>query len=98
MNILKIADLKQGMSNVELEAEIASVGDVREINKYGRSLRVENIMLKDDSGTIQMSLWNENIDKVKEGDKVHIKNAYINTFRDNIQVTLGRSGTIEVVE
>lgn len=94
---MKISDLNPGTGNISMEAEVTKVGEIREINKYGRTLKVANVTLKDDSGEIELSLWNENIDKVKEGDRVKIENGYCNEWQGNKQLTLGKFGKLSVL-
>src|SRR3989338_11420867 len=89
---MKIEELSSGTGNVTLEAEVVKIGEAREINKYGRVLKVANVTLKDDSGEIDLVLWNENIDKVKEGDKESIENGYVNEWQGKLQLTLGKFG------
>jgi replication factor A1 len=93
---MKISELTPGTGNVNLEAEVVSISPAREINKYGRVLRVADAVLRDDSGTITLTLWNDTIDKVSQGAKVVIKNGYVNTWQDKVQLTLGKFGTIEL--
>lgn len=94
---MKISELKEGTGNVSLEAEVVKVGEPKEIQKYGQSLRVASAEIKDDSGSIRFTLWNENIDKVKEGDKIKIEKGYVNAFQGELQITLGKFGTLEVL-
>lgn len=94
---MKISELSAGTGNVELEAEVIGVEEPREINKYGKALRVANATIRDDSGTITLVLWNDNIDKVKEGSRIKIANGYVNSWQDKTQLTLGKFGTLEVV-
>ncbi len=95
---MKISELQPGTANVSLQAEVVSIESPREINKMGRVLRVANALLRDDSGTITLVLWNENIDKVQEGSVVRIENGYVNTWQNQPQLTLGRFGKISVIE
>jgi len=97
-NQVKISELTPGTGNVELEAEVVGIEEPREINKGGRTLRVANATLKDDSGTIVLVLWNENIDKIQEGSMVRITNGYVNTWQDKTQLTLGKFGKLEILE
>lgn len=93
---MKISELSPGTGSVNLEAEVVSVEEPREINKYGRKLRVANATIKDDSGTITLVLWNDEIDKVKEGSKIKIENGYVNEWQGNPQLTLGKFGKMTV--
>ncbi len=95
---MKIKELRAGASNVDLRAEVVQKEDPREVvTKYGKRLSVANITLKDETGTIAMSLWDDDIEKVSVGDTVEIKNAYVNEFRGNPQISTGKFGKIEVV-
>jgi replication factor A1 len=95
---MKISDLKAGTSNVTITATVASKDAPREVvTKYGKRLNVANITLKDDSGTIAMSLWGNDISSVNVGDVVEVSNGYVNEFRGNPQLSTGKFGKIKVV-
>ncbi len=94
---MKINELTPGMGNVNLDAEVVGIEPPREINKMGRNLRVANATIQDDSGTITLVLWNDQIDQVKEGSKVKITNGYVNTWQDKAQLTLGKFGKMDVL-
>ena len=74
---MAIKDLKIREGNVDLVAEVIDKAEVREFQKFGKPGRVCNAKIKDDSGEVTMTLWNEDIDKVKVGDKIHIKNGWV---------------------
>lgn len=95
---MNIADLKVGQSKVDIEAEVVSVGDVRIFEKFGRSGRVATARVKDDSGEMNLTLWNEDIDKVGVGSKVRIENGYVSEFQGEAQLTAGKFGKLIVVE
>jgi len=67
------------------------------VTKYGKRLSVANITLKDDTGSISMSLWGKDIDSVNVGDVVKITNGYVNEFRGTPQLSTGKFGKLEVV-
>ena len=94
---MKISELKPGTGSVMLEAEVASMDSEREVNKYGRKLRVANVTIKDDSGSITLVLWNDQIDQVKAGNKVKIENGYVNEWQGASQLTLGKFGKLTVL-
>lgn len=95
---MKISDLQVGQGNADIEAEVVEVGEPREINKFGRSIRVATATIKDESGTIKMSLWNQDIDKVQAGSRIKVTNGYVNEFQGEKQFTTGKFGKMEVLE
>ena len=96
---MKISDLKVGASNVTVQAKVVNKEDPREvITKYGKRLSVANITLQDDSGTIPMSMWGNDISTVDVGDTIEVANGYVNEFRGTPQLSTGKFGKITVVE
>jgi len=93
-----INELRARQSNVEVVGEITSIGEVREFEKFGRRGRVATATLKDTSGEIKLSLWNEQIDQVKKGDKVKISKGYVSEWQGELQLTAGKFGTLEIIE
>ncbi len=95
---MKIGELKAGTGNVNIEGEVITVDEPREVvTKFGKRTRVANATLKDDSGEITLSLWGDDIDKVKQGDKVKIENGWVSEFKGNLQVSAGKYGKLEVI-
>ena len=93
---MKISDLQVGQNNVDVEAEVKSVEEPKTFNKFGKEVRVANALISDGSGEVKLTLWNEDIDKVKVGSKVKISNGYVNEFNGEKQLTSGKFGKLEV--
>lgn len=93
----KISDLKAGQGKVDIEVVVKSKAETRTFNKYGKDLRVANAVVGDESGEISFSLWNDDIEKVKVGDKIKITNGYVSEFNGQKQLTSGKFGKMEVV-
>ncbi len=93
----KISELKTGQGNVEIEATITEIGEIRNFNKYGRELRVADALIRDDSGTMKLTLWNNDATRFKEGDKIKVSNGYVREFQGEKQLTSGKFGTIEKI-
>ena len=55
-------------------------------------------MISDASGTIKLTLWNEQIDQLNVGDKIKITNGYVNEWQGEKQLTTGKFGKMEVLE
>jgi replication factor A1 len=94
---MSISELNAGQGNVAVEGTITEVGESRTFSKFGKEMTVANAILKDDSGTIKLSLWNEDASKYKEGDKIKIENGYVNEFQGEMQLTAGKFGKMEKV-
>ena len=94
---MQIKDLKPRQGNVDVVVDIVDVGDAREFQKFGKPGKVATAIAKDETGDVKLSLWNEDIDRVKAGDKIHITNGYVNEWQGEIQLTTGRMGKLEVV-
>ncbi len=94
---MKIKELKTGQGSVEVEGIVEEIGETRSFNKFGRELRVANAILKDDSGSIKLTLWNDDVTRFKDGDKIKVVNGYVNEFQGEKQLTSGKFGRIEKV-
>jgi replication factor A1 len=94
---MKISELKAGQGNVNVEGHIKEMGEPRSFNKFGKQLSVTNAVLEDDSGSIKLTLWNDDISRFKEGDSIRIVNGFVNEFQGEIQLTSGKFGRIEKI-
>ncbi|MGC8479695.1 MAG: OB-fold nucleic acid binding domain-containing protein [Candidatus Micrarchaeia archaeon] len=96
---MNISELKAGASNVQIEAVVSEKSEPREVvTKYGKRLNVANAVLKDDTGSIAISLWGNDINTIEVGDKVKVTNGYVGEFRGTPQLSTGKYGKIEVIE
>ena len=95
---MQISELRIAQGNVDVEGIITDIGDTRTFDKFGRELKVANAILKDDSGSIKLTLWNDDISRFKNGDKIKINNGYVNEFQGEKQLTSGKFGNMELVE
>src|SRR3990167_3164149 len=94
---MQIKDLKPKQGNVDLTVDVVDVGVTREFQKFGKPGKVATAIAKDESGDIKLTLWNEDIEKVKAGDKVHLISGYVNEWQGEMQLTTGRMGKMEIV-
>ena len=94
---MAIKDLQIRQGNVDIVLDIVDVGETRQFEKFGRPGRVATAVAKDETGDIKLTLWNDDINKVKPGDKVHIANGYVSEWQGEPQLTTGRYGKLEVV-
>ena len=95
---MNIAEAKNAGKDISLEAKIEEKGEARTVNtKYGET-QVCDSYLVDDTGRIKLTLWGEDIGKVKNGDTVSVQGAYTTTFRNEVQLNVPKkNGKLEVV-
>ena len=94
---MKIAELKPGM-NVDLSGKIVDMEDPKEVTtKFGSRTTLTVVTVEDDTGKIKLTLWGIQSDGIVEGENVEIKNAFVKSFRDELQLTLGKNGSIKMV-
>jgi len=93
---MKISDLKAGMRNVSVTGKIDSVGEPRTVNlKAGGTNTVADALISDESGSIKLSLWGDDINNVQPGDKVSVENGYINSFKGENSLAVGKFGKLK---
>ncbi|MGE5637095.1 MAG: OB-fold nucleic acid binding domain-containing protein [Chloroflexota bacterium] len=95
---MNIADLKDGMKRVSLEAQVIEKATPRQVHsRFGEeTYSVCDIMIGDDTGKIKLTLWNEQIAQINVGDKITIENGYVTSFKGQIQLNVGKFGKLTV--
>ena len=94
---MQVKDLKPRQGNVDIVVDIIDVQAPREFQKFGKPGRVATAIAKDETGDIKLTLWNEDIDKIKAGDKIQLTNGYVNEWQGEMQLTTGRMGKMEII-
>jgi len=95
----KIGDLKAGMKKIDLKAEVLKLSEPKMVyTRYGTTAYVSNALIKDETGSMRMSLWNQQINMVHKGDVINIKNGNVSWFSGERQLNLGRNGSLSVIQ
>jgi len=96
---LLIRDLRSGMKQVNLRARVLETPKSRLVfTRFGNYASVANALIADETGTIRLCLWNEQIDSIVIGDTIQVENAQISTFRGERQLSMGKKGTLSSVK
>ena len=96
----KVSELNPESRAVNVLAKVVSKSEVRSIaaGRDGAAHKVSDALVGDGTGCIYLTLWDDNIEKVSDGDTILVKNGYINLFRGNMRLNIGRYGTLEISE
>ncbi len=93
-----VEELDPADDDIEITGTIAELPTPRAVStQYGQK-KIVTCVFEDDTGSIDLTLWEEEIEAVEEGDEVHITGAYVREWADDIQLNIGRDGNIKVVE
>jgi replication factor A1 len=95
---VKVGELTPDSRAVNVLAKVVSKSEIRDIaaGRDGSAHRVSDALVGDETGSVYLTLWDDNITKVNEGDTISVKNGYINLFRGNMRLNIGRYGTLGV--
>jgi len=95
---MNVKDLKARQGSVDIVLNIVEKEEPRAFNKFGKEGKVCNVVAKDDLGDkIKITLWNEQIDQVNSGDKIHITDGWVGEWQGELQLSTGRNGKLEIV-
>jgi len=97
--LVKVETLTPNSRGVNTIVKVVSKGEVRSVTGRDYSVRrVADALVGDETGCIYMTLWDEKIDAINEEATMSITNGYINLFRGNMRLNIGKYGSYELVE
>ncbi len=93
--LTKVRDLTPSSKQVNVHAKVMNVGEAKEVmGKYGDPRKVAEAVIGDDTATITLSLWNEQIGSIAKDDVVLIDNGYVSLVRGHMRLNVGRYGSM----
>ncbi|XP_072966407.1 uncharacterized protein At4g28440-like [Typha angustifolia] len=100
----KVDQLKPGTTGHTLTAKVLSSKTV--LNKgraaapaaHVRPTRIAECLIGDETGTIVFTARNEQVDLMKPGDTVILRNAKIDMFKGSMRLAVDKWGRVEVTE
>ena len=96
---MKVSDVRPEMRRIDLELKVLEIEESRTYTRRdGQEGRVTTAVAEDETGKIKISLWDADIDRVKVGNNIKITNGYARLFRNEVHVSAGIYGKLEVLE
>lgn len=97
---VKIANLNSNSRGVNVRVKVVEMGVPRTVfsRRDDSEHRVTEALVGDDTGCIQLTLWDKDIEDISIDDVLEIKNGYINIFRGSMKLNVGRYGTREKID
>ena len=95
-----IRDMRLGLKSVSFKAVVVKKSEVRAVtSRDGVPLLVCSVTLSDGTGEIPLSIWNNQIGTISEGDRVEVQDARVRSFRGQIQLSLRKkTGMLTILE
>ena len=92
----RIVDIRDRQPRIILEGRVENIAGPRTVSsrKTGEELKVADVTLSDDTGSIKLVLWNNQIPQVKVNTNIRIEEGYVKTYRDELQLSVGKWGMI----
>ena len=98
--LINVGELRPHLKNVNLKVRCKSKYEEREgiSRKTGESYRVTEALVGDHTGSILLTLWNTDIDRIDIDQIYLLTNVYTSIFRGSLHLNIGRYGTIELID
>lgn len=97
--LVKVETLSPNSRGVNTIVKVVSKGEIRSVTGRDYSVRrVADVLVGDETGCLYMTLWDDKIDAINEEATLSITNGYINLFRGNMRLNIGKYGSYELVE
>jgi replication factor A1 len=89
---VKISDLTTQRKNIKVTGKIIKKDTPREVTfKADNSAhQVCDVVIADETGSISLSIWDDDISKIQENKTYCIENGYVSTFRDTLKLNVGK--------
>ncbi|NYT03779.1 MAG: DUF3127 domain-containing protein [Candidatus Methanofastidiosa archaeon] len=95
---LKIRDIEDKMSNIDITGRVSAIYGIREFAKKDGSIgKVGSFVIMDDTGEIRVTLWDKKADLLNtlvKNDIITIENAYSKMGLNSVEINLGFSSNI----
>ncbi len=93
--LTKVRDLTPSSKQVNVHAKVVNVGEAKEVmGKYGDPRKVAEAVIGDETATIILSLWNEQIGSIAKDDIIVVDNGYVSLVRGHMRLNVGRYGNL----
>jgi replication factor A1 len=91
----KVKDLTPASKQVNVLVKVVSLSEEREItSKFGEARKLVEATVGDETGTVLLTLWNDQIGSVLKDETLLIDNGYVTLVRGHIRLNVGKYGTM----
>ena len=93
-----VNDLTENSKNINATLKVIEIGETKEIQSKFGTKHVCEVKVADKTGSILLSLWDDQIGKIAVGDVIDVQNGYISIVRNSMRLNIGKYGKILLSE
>lgn len=94
----KIESLKTGMRRINVRARVLAIsGPNLALTRYNGYAKFTNVTLEDETGIVNLTLWQDRMGALSINDIVEIDNASVTAYRGETQLRIRRDSKLRVV-
>jgi len=96
----KVENLNPRSRRVDVTVKILSKNPIREVVSRidGTTHRVTEAVSGDETGTILLTLWDDDIERITDGNVYNVNNGYITLFKGSMRLNHGKYGSLDPSE
>ncbi|MFH1403418.1 MAG: hypothetical protein ABIH11_04035 [Candidatus Altiarchaeota archaeon] len=96
---MKIDELTPRSKRVNLVFKVIEKQEIKNVrSKRDRTPHaVTEALVGDDTGSILITLWDEDVERIDVGKTYHLENGYVSVFKGTIRLNIGRYGEVNEV-
>ena len=97
--LTKVKDLTPESKQVNVLAKVVGLSEEREItSRFGEARKLVEATVGDETGTVFLTLWNDQISQVAKDETILIDNGYVSLVRGHIRLNVGKYGSFAKAE
>lgn len=94
-----VEELRPGLRGINVKVKCDSKNEEKQVTskKTGENLRVTEAIVGDETASILLTLWNDDIDKMEKDHIYQLKNVYTTVFKGSLRLNIGKYGSMEEI-
>jgi replication factor A1 len=93
--LTKVKDLTIETKQANVVAKVLSMGERKEVpSKFGGTRHLAEAVVGDETGTVILTLWEDQIGLVNKDDTVYLENGFVSLVRGHMRLNCGKYGTL----
>ena len=97
--LTKVKDLTPESKQVNVLAKVVGLSEPREItSRFGEARKLVEATVGDETGTVLLTLWNDQIGQVAKDETFLVDNGYVSLVRGHIRLNVGKYGSFAKAE